>query len=107
MSTPYTAITTIEELEQFGVPAPPARDKILGELQDAVVEVHPRELAVEVEPGVLEVDDLAGRARLRHDGAGGDGVGVSPTCGASSISSSLTDSTVERRRSRRNSRAGS
>src|SRR5512132_548208 len=34
MSTPYTAITTIEELEQFGVPAPPARDKILGELQD-------------------------------------------------------------------------
>jgi uncharacterized protein len=34
MSTPFTAITTIEELEQFGVPAPPARDKILGELQD-------------------------------------------------------------------------
>ncbi len=52
---------------------------VLDQLQDAVVEVHPGGLAVEVERGILEIDlgpDLRGRVRGSECGRRGAGSGV-------------------------------
>ena len=68
-----------EELVEVGLvdraeldPLQQRHRRVLGELQDALVEVEPGELAVEVERGVLEVDRRRRRRRRRCAGVDRD-----------------------------------